>query len=1051
MDADFPRHAQRFTTGSDAPGYTLETLLIGFYRIADRSTPGSELTVTLNEESNGNPGTALCTLINPSSFGGFGMHSFSAPNTGMDQCPALRANTTYFAVIERAKLSTSAIELSITRTYDGDSNSLEGWLIGNGAHHYVSANTPPWTHSSDSPNLFFRVHGVGIPHPPRVTGFDLHSDNDNPKGIWGNDDTFWVSQNGTTDKLFAYNRSDGSRDSSQDFNTLSAAGNGAPTGLCSDGTTMFVADYDDNKVYAYTLSTGAHDSAKDITLHADNNLAEGLWCDVTNVWVVDDDVVGSNDIFAYNRADGTQNTDVDFLDLDPEVMGSPLNANPRGIYSNGETMFVVDDEDATVYAWNMSDQMRDEDKEIALDVDNADPEGLWFDGRVLWVVDDADDRVYVYDLPGAQPGNNRADGVPGVRTPTSKDVWAATLTVGDGRIFGDGYISSITPLVGSLSPGPTFTLDGDTYTVINLSTGAGGLAFGLDKEPPREFTLSVGGESFVSPGSRGNVVGSAYGYIWHDVNLSWPHNDTISVVLSVDYAPKKGGELTADVSGIRDSTDGVANAFFHYQWVRVDGTNETELDGETGPTYTPTDDDVGKHLKVRVVFDDDADNKEYPRTSLQVGPVGTNSSATGAPAITGAPRAGGMLTVDLSGITDPEGTDDAEFTYQWISIDGDSEADIPNATRAAYRPIDEDAGKNIRVRVSFIDNEGFPEGPLTSEPTDPIVAADVLVKNTGQTSSGSARTLANSRPSRAQAFTTGRGHRGLRAGLHRVPVRQDRQYLLGRQPADRNAERGQHRQPRQHSLHPHQSRHLLRFRGTHLQRPDNGNHLRHPGTQHYLLRRNRADNGHSRRDRAGKLQQRQRGPRQRPGILHRKQPPPNQQHRELEQDQPPVSSDRGQGRLSRRPHRQRQPYLGRQPPGLRRHRLRQHGRLHHRPGLPHRQYRRHLRGRRDPRRLRPRAARHRQDPGTHRRVHRARRFLGVRHAFRLLEGGQLQAPNRNHRRYPHLPTDVRKRCTEGQHQLLPGHRINQRRLSRRGHHPHDRVRRRRLGRRLDRR
>ena len=721
LDADFPRHAQRFTTGSDAPGYTLETLLIGFYRIADRSTPGSELTVTLNEESNGNPGTALCTLINPSSFGGFGMHSFSAPNSGMDQCPALRANTTYFAVIERAKLSTSAIELSITRTYGGDSNSLEGWSIGNGAHRYVSANTPPWTHSSDSPNLFFRVHGGGIPHPPRVTGFDLHSDNDNPKGIWGNDETIWVSQSGTTARLFAYKRSDGSRDSSKDFTTLSAAGNGAPTGLCSDGMTMFVVDGDDNKVYAYTLSTGARDAAKDITLHADNDMAEGLWCDDDYVWVADDDTAPNNDIFAYNRADGTQNTDVDFPDLDPEVMGSPLNANPRGIYSNGETMFVVDDEDATVYAWNVLDQTRgmdEEDKEIALDGDNADPEGLWFDGRVLWVVDDADDRVYAYDLPGAQPSNAVADGVPGVRTPTSKDVWTAILTVGVERIFGDGYISSRTPLVGSLSPA-TFSLDGDTYTVINLSTGAGALVFGLDKEPPREFTLSVGGESFASPGRRGNVIGSAYGYIWHDVGLSWSHNDTISVSLSFDYVPKKGGELTADVSGIRDSTDGVAHAFFHYQWLRVDGTDETGLDGETGPTYTPTGDDVGKHLKVRVVFDDDANNKEYPRTSLQVGPVGTNSPATGAPAITGAPRAGGMLTVDLSGITDPEGTDDAEFTYQWISIDGDSEANIPNATRATYRPIEGDAGKTIKVKVSFTDNEGFPEGPLTSEANRP--------------------------------------------------------------------------------------------------------------------------------------------------------------------------------------------------------------------------------------------------------------------------------------------------------------------------------------------
>ena len=754
LDADFPRHAQRFTTGSDAPGYTLETLLIGFYRIVDRSTPGSELTVTLNEESNGNPGTALCTLINPSSFGGFGMHSFSAPNTGMDQCPALRANTTYFAVIERAKLSTSAIELSVTRTYGGDSNSLEGWLIGNGAHHYVSANTPPWTHSSDSPNLFFRVHGVGIPHPPRVTGFDLHSDNDNPKGIWGNDDTFWVSQNGTTDKLFAYNRSDGSRDSSQDFTTLSAAGNEHPTGICSDGTTMFVADGTDNKVYAYTLSTGAQDSTKDITLAMANANATGVWCDANTIWVVDDDDVGSNDIFAYNRADGTQNTDVDFPDLDPEVMGSPLNANPRGIYSNGETMFVVDDEDATVYAWNVSDQTRDSDKEIALDSDNADPEGLWFDGRVLWVVDDDDDRVYAYDLPGAQPDNARADGVPGVRTSSSKDAWAATLTVGR-HITGNGYISGTSPVTGSLSSQATFTLDGVTYTVVSLYTGAGALVIGLDKYPTREFTFSVAGESYVSAGRRVDLFASSEEYIWRDAGLSWSASNTISVSLSFDSAPKEGGELRADVSGIKDSTDGVANTFFHYQWVRVDGTDETELDGETGPTYTPTDADGGKHLKVRVVFDDDAGNQEYPRTSPQLGPVGMNGPASGAPAITGTPRAGGTLTVDLSAIMDPEGTDDAEFTYQWVRVDGGSEADIPNATRAAYRPINEDEGKNIKVKVSFIDDEGFPEGPLVSEATATIVDADVLVRNTGQTSSGSARTLANSRPSRAQAFTTG--------------------------------------------------------------------------------------------------------------------------------------------------------------------------------------------------------------------------------------------------------------------------------------------------------
>ena len=477
------------------------------------------------------------------------------------------------------------------------------------------------------------------------------------------------------------------------------------------------------------------------------------------MWVVDDDVVGSNDIFAYNRADGTQNTDVDFPDLDPEVMGSPLNANPRGIYSNGETMFVVDDEDATVYAWKMSDQTRnmDEiDKEISLDVDNEDPEGLWFDGRVLWVVDAADDKVYVYDLPGAQPGNNRADGVPGVRTSSSKDVWAATLTVGR-HITGNGYISGTNPVTGSLSSQATFTLDGVTYTVVSLYTGAGALVIGLDKYPTREFTLSVAGESYVSAGRRVDFFASSEEYIWHDAGLSWLHNDTISVSLSFDYVPKKGGELTADVSGIkRQHRRRRPRVLPLPVGPRVDGTDETGLDGETGPTYTPTAADAGKYLKVRVVFDDDAGNKEYPRTSPQVGPVGMNSPATGAPAITGTPRAGGTLTVDLSGITDPEGTDDAEFTYQWIRIDGNSEADIPNATRPTHRPIEEDAGKTIKVKVSFIDDEGFPEGPLTSEPTDPIVDADVLVRNTEQaTITGVSSPLSTSSTKRAQAFTTG--------------------------------------------------------------------------------------------------------------------------------------------------------------------------------------------------------------------------------------------------------------------------------------------------------
>ena len=51
----------------------------------------------------------------------------------------------------------------------------------------------------------------------------------------------------------------------RDLNGLAAAGNDNPQGIWSNGTTMWVADDDDDKLYAYTLATGGRDTARDIT------------------------------------------------------------------------------------------------------------------------------------------------------------------------------------------------------------------------------------------------------------------------------------------------------------------------------------------------------------------------------------------------------------------------------------------------------------------------------------------------------------------------------------------------------------------------------------------------------------------------------------------------------------------------------------------------------------------------------------------------------------------------------------------------------------------
>ena len=73
------------------------------------------------------------------------------------------------------------------------------------------------------------------------------------------------------------------------FTTLVAAGNGAPRGIWSNGTTMWVVDPADDKIYAYTVATKVRDSSKDFnTLSAaGNNNPYGLWSNGTTMWVAD--------------------------------------------------------------------------------------------------------------------------------------------------------------------------------------------------------------------------------------------------------------------------------------------------------------------------------------------------------------------------------------------------------------------------------------------------------------------------------------------------------------------------------------------------------------------------------------------------------------------------------------------------------------------------------------------------------------------------------------------------------------------------------------------
>ena len=307
-------------------------------------------------------------------------------------------------------------------------------------------------------------------HRPAYADFNFDSGNTGASGIWGNEDFVWVSNDTSSpnNKIFAYDRSTYTHASSQDFNTIDGAANDNPRGICSDGFTMFVADREDEQVYAYILSNKARDSGKDITLGTSVAGSQGAWCDSTHVWAVNDADGANNKMFAYKRADGTRDSAKDFDELHQttETDGTKNNSNPRGAWSDGTTMFVVDQEDSKIYAYKTSDESEDSAENILLMADNAAAEGLWSDGSLIWVVDDGDDKAYAYalseDLEISEIKIRRADrnsatvravmkGNPFRQDfhlryrATGETTWLSPVLMASGATYADFTISGLTP------------------------------------------------------------------------------------------------------------------------------------------------------------------------------------------------------------------------------------------------------------------------------------------------------------------------------------------------------------------------------------------------------------------------------------------------------------------------------------------------------------------------------------------------------------------------------------------------------------------------------
>ena len=120
----------------------------------------------------------------------------------------------------------------------------------------------------------------------------------------------------------------------------------------------------------------------------------------------------------------------------------------------------------------------------------------------------------------------------------------------------------------------------------------------------------------------------------------------------------------------------------------------------------------------------------YKLTVTRAANAPANTPATGAPTIGGAAQVGETLTVDTSGIADADGLSGATFSYQWLSS---RDTEIQGATGAAYILVPGDAGKTIKVRVTFTDDEGNAEtltsaatGAVALRPNSPATGAPTI-------------------------------------------------------------------------------------------------------------------------------------------------------------------------------------------------------------------------------------------------------------------------------------------------------------------------------------
>ena len=239
---------------------------------------------------------------------------------------------------------------------------------------------------------------------------ELDGGNDRATGVWSDGTTLWVADNadGAGDAVYAYNRESGERVEEREFALHET--NRAPRGIWSDGETVWVSDSGRERLFAYRLADGERLEEREFELPRENRDARGIWSDEKTMWVLDS---RADALFAYDFETGEllAEYELDAANGDPRGIWSDgvtvwvsdhgakrLFAYRLPVLPDAETD--PGEEDADDDAGEL-ERVRDEEFSKLSRAGNNSPRGIWSDGDVMYVADESDDRVYSYNVPDA--------------------------------------------------------------------------------------------------------------------------------------------------------------------------------------------------------------------------------------------------------------------------------------------------------------------------------------------------------------------------------------------------------------------------------------------------------------------------------------------------------------------------------------------------------------------------------------------------------------------------------------------------------------------------